>query len=292
MHPGLDYGQGPLGDCNTASSWCEENVVSLCDGVATRGRNSDGSGGSASIGWGVSIRCFDDSLGHSDPNEPLDLLDYDTDGDGNPNLSNIVVTYNHLGRCTGWELDANNNLICPQDNKVNTRFPEYHVDPYGTGVVVRKGQFLGTTGRHPYDHLHLEVYLATGYESANNAVVLNPLLMYSQGLITLHNQQDHLFRAYYPVKLDWSNRDSQEHVKEGPPGNEVIYGIFIGDLNLWSQGGNHNRGTGNDSEIIWNIQISTPTTVVEWYSDLYPINLGGVTNDTYSNDLFSYLETW
>jgi|GEM_PF-6850323 len=38
-------------------------------------------------------------------------------------------------------------------------------------------------------------------------------------------------------------------------------------------------------------QTPQPTTVVEWYTDLYPINLNGVVNDQYSTDLMSWLNT-
>jgi hypothetical protein len=297
IHPGVDYARWRA--CEGGNNeWCRTPIVSICDGVVVRGRNpNDGYGGSASPGFGISIRCFDTSKGSSDPNEPINLLDYDTDGDGNPNLSNIVVSYNHLGFCTQWTKNEAGAWECTGD-RLDTRFDDYYIAlsgelggvASGDGVVVRRNQYLGTTGYHPtFDHLHMEIHLARGYETGRSAIVLNPFLTYSSYLWGLHGVQGHLVRAYYPVVLDWNNRDAETNVQESP---EAIgpYGIFLGDLDRWSQGGNRARGDRNNgNQRFWSIQTPVPTTVVEWYQDLYPIPLRGVMNDTYSMDLMSVL---
>lgn len=265
LHTGLDY-QHPRG-CYTYSpssgenTFCQEPIVATCDGVVIRGRHTDG--GSAAQGLGVSIRCFDNArISNQDPEE-FSLLDFDTDGDGNPNLSNIVFTFNHL----------------------LTRDPDLYQDVSGVGTVVRRGQFLGTTGGHPsVDHLHYEMYLARGFETGSSAININPLLLYSIDLIETHTEENHFFRAYYPVIADWSNRDPATQVVEGPPLSYVRYGIFEGDLNKWSQGGLRMRGVQNQ-HIFWNIQTPIPYREVDWYLDMYVVQMDGIIDDDYENTL-------
>jgi hypothetical protein len=80
-------------------------VIAVCDGVVVGGRTTG-----QYTGYGLSIRCFAD-----DP--------ADTDSDGYRNLSNIVVTYNHL------------------DNQTRSDLP-------GSLGVVYKGQVIGYTAAY------------------------------------------------------------------------------------------------------------------------------------------------
>jgi hypothetical protein len=83
IHNGIDYAA-------IGVSWDDRVIVSICDGVVIPGNyyvSGVNTGGSAKPGRGVSVRCFMDRL---------DSGRADTDGDGLPNLSNIIVTYNHL----------------------------------------------------------------------------------------------------------------------------------------------------------------------------------------------------
>jgi len=120
IHTGIDFGQGNI--------WVNHTVSAVCDGVIIPSRNGAFNGTLAN-GRGVSLRCFMDSL---------DRGRADTDGDGQPNLSNIVVVYDHTEQAILVNLYQ----------------------------VVRVGDAIGRTGPSEgdnYDHLHLEVYLARGY---------------------------------------------------------------------------------------------------------------------------------
>ena len=81
-----------------------EPVVAVCDGIIIGGRTTG-----AYSGFGLSLRCFTDDL-------------RDVDGDGFRNLSNISVSYNHLGA-----VQFNRDVISP-----------FH--------VVSEGQLLGEIG--------------------------------------------------------------------------------------------------------------------------------------------------
>ena len=177
---------------------------------------------------------------------------YDTDGDGEPNLSNIIVTYNHLIQSSTANLDYLGNQILG-----NNRIPE--------GTVVRRGQVLGTTGDHPnYDHLHFEVYLARDYLEGYYAININPSLMFSK---TLHDRlvNDNIQDVYWP---------------EGEQSNTARYLAYnITDLVLdrWS-GGGQLVGEGLYSLTVtpppssvhnfWRYQ--DPAEGVDWPPDMHP----------------------
>jgi hypothetical protein len=241
VHPGIDYG-GLQGSCDESplggEYFCREPVVAMCNGIIVDGRISRGAGGSgaggtAYLGWGVSQRCFVD----------------DREGDGTPNLSNVIIVYNHL-------------LIEPMVN---------------LGDIVTIGQRLGITGGDSqYDHLHLEIYLARGFLSSGLYININPLLMYTTDLISSHtsNQTGHRFRRYYPVT--WSRNPADEEI----PGldweriNEsgalvcrsVCMGILRGDLGLFSQLADDPREGGFQN--FWRTQ-DVVQTGIEWPPSLF-----------------------
>jgi hypothetical protein len=197
IHPGVDYGDG---------NWFSRVVVSICDGIVIGGRTN---GGSASPGRGVSIRCFMDSLETGTP---------DTDSDGYPNLSNIVVTYNHLGGNVNPQ--EPNYVDCDLINMPNCG-SRYELPRIGD--VVRIGDPLGQTGGDPsFDHLHLEVWFARGYlrpsSGPDNSLDINPILMFSTSLLAQHN-----FQFYFPNPL---------------PKNPITDSLGIADneLSKWSVG--------------------------------------------------------
>jgi hypothetical protein len=233
IHSGIDYGTGD-------NQWSNRVVVSLCDGVVIGGRPTS-NGGSANPGRGVSVRCFI---------APLDSGRADSDGDGNPNLSNIVVVYNHL-------LDPL-EISCTYLTECQTGQTEYPVAILGDIVYV--GTPLGQTRIvSGFDHLHLEVYFARGYQRPGGAGIfnLNPLLMYTEQVANLHN-----FYNYFPRSgiigpaLVGSN-------------NELRLGIQDGQLSAWTLGAfNLARGTEPD---FWAVQTYEPDGEIEWSYGMYPI---------------------
>jgi hypothetical protein len=141
IHPGVDYFTDPY----------ESRVVALCDGIIVPGRTAGGGTAADNAGEGLSLRCF-----ANDPPDP--------DGDGNPNLSNVIVVYNHLVLGQDIQPAATNGLY----------------------QIVSANQVLGSTagyttrtGVDVLPHLDLQVYIAYGYRSNEGAVQLNPRLMFS-----------------------------------------------------------------------------------------------------------------
>jgi hypothetical protein len=212
IHTGLDYGAD--------SGWSRRWVVAICDGVIVGGRPGSGGGSTQSDqGLGVSVRCFAD-----EPRDP--------EGNGIPNLSNIILTYNHLTIvCT--QVDSSNNCI----------------DNLEIGEVVTVGQRLGKTGETDVDHLHLEAFLATGFCN-NSAIRLNPLLLYTRVVAEQHTQPP--LGPYFPIL---SYNDRSRSFDPNP------YGIAVGDLERWSQSGDVVGPQG----IFWDIQNSA-TPGPEWTS--------------------------
>jgi hypothetical protein len=241
IHSGIDYG---------GKTWDDRVIVSLCDGVIIPGNgfldNGTPSGGSAQPGRGVSIRCFMDTLAENRA---------DTDGDGLPNLSNIVVTYNHLlwgtvGQPPPHKISCDlisNFTICEED---------YDLPKIGDVVVA--GEPIGQTGgggAEYFDHLHLSVFFAKGFARANlneNAFYLNPMLMYTENI-----SKQHFFQPYFPSK------ESDE-----------VLGILVGEITRWSAGGFNSIPNGKvESNNFWEVQeASTPgPSHVEWPYDNYPL---------------------
>jgi len=194
LHNGIDYGNG---------TWTQRVVTSICDGIVIPGNYYAGSntGGSAQPGRGVAVRCFMDSLTNGNP---------DTDGDGKPNLSNVVVTYNHLLGDTNPALPNNVDCLllsapidCKEQDAAEGQYllAKYQATPSPglpyTGYVVRVGTPLGQTGGDPnFDHLHMSVFLARGFDRTDNngkAFGFNPYLMFSSGIADQHH-----FQTYFP----------------------------------------------------------------------------------------------
>jgi hypothetical protein len=139
IHPGVDYYTIPN----------ETNVVAVCNGIIVPGRTSTGGSASPGTGLGLTLRCF-----ANDPN--------DTDYNGVPNMSNIVVVYNHI------ELENVQIAL-----------------PGGPYQIVNEGSTIGTTvgyttrtGAFIAAHLDLQVYIANGYQAGDGAIQLNPRLMF------------------------------------------------------------------------------------------------------------------
>lgn len=273
VHPGLDYGLG------STDNWTKRVVISLCDGVVIQGRgaanNGAPNGGSASPGRGVSVRCFMDSLNSGRA---------DTDGDGLPNLSNIVIVYNHLL----WNPADPQNLIqergpykidCayivpnPGCTGINYELPRFrypdpgidvvHVNDIRVGDVVRVGTVLGQTGSKSSeldpDHLHLEIWLARGYikpdwaglSGPDNSININPYLMYTASAIL-----DHALQNYFPKEIFLKDKPVLEN-----------FGIAIGELTYWSLGG-VNFVAGLSSAFYTNLK-NHPGSGVEWDNFMY-----------------------
>jgi murein DD-endopeptidase MepM/ murein hydrolase activator NlpD len=227
VHPGMDYFND---DGGTPIS----NVLSLCDGIII-GARAQNPGGSAGGGSGIAVRCFAPENG-------------DPDRDGNINLSNIVITYNHL----------------------YARFSEYRASNINPFVFVSKGTIIGQTNNTlppEINHLHLEVFirgqngqssLPYGYFDGIGAIRINPLLMFERSLAEQHLGllgDDSSF-PYYPYYVNLS-------------------GIRV-DLNLESRFRNVGLGI-NDlsattlesdlsitSSSFWSIQTPTPPGIIEW----------------------------
>jgi len=156
IHPGVDY----YSSTSTVDIIpIESDVVALCDGIIIPGRTSRGGTAADNAGDGISLRCF-----ANDPN--------DTDNDGNRNLSNIVVVYNHITLANG---------VMPAQIE-------------GPFQIVRTGDVIGrTTGYQAGSgfvapHLDLQVYIAYGYRG-ERAVQLNPRLMFAVPRSRTENEQ-------------------------------------------------------------------------------------------------------
>jgi len=273
IHSGLDYG---------GNTWVNRVVVSICDGVVIRGNWYQGgtnTGGSAQPGTGLSVRCFLDRLdsGRSDIN-----------GDGKPELSNIVVTYNHLlpdppsidrtidcslvdiPGCSG-EYDLPRPIF--QDSDATSLCTDI---TQCVGDVVLVGEVLGqTTFAFDFDHLHLAIFLARGYfrpGGNNNAFYLNPLLMYTAPVVAQHRVS-----SYFPNQRDGSQISDS-------------LGIDRTDLSEWSAGGWNFYPNGNvETNTFWRKQTPTPSgpSRVEWPHDNYP-NIPA-NNASAITDLIEYL---
>ena len=147
IHTGLDYYSKPSNII----------VIALCNGVIVPAHERD-NGGSAAPGakGGLALRCFAD-----DPADP--------DNNGWVNLSNVVISYNHIDLSQGVQTNS------------------YQ--------VVRAGQKLGETTMYDKPdniHLHLEAFLAKNFRDKSQRIVLNPLMTYSADLVAEHKN----FLAY------------------------------------------------------------------------------------------------
>jgi hypothetical protein len=281
IHNGVDYGN--------AGIWVNRVVVSLCDGVVIPGNlfdNGQNLGGSAQPGRGVSVRCFMDTLTSGNA---------DTDGDGNPDLSNIVVTYNHLLGNTNPALL--NYIDCSLLTGTTVTCTGQYEVPRINDVVTVNTPLGQTQVAFDFDHLHLSVFFARGFSRNTNntgiAFNLNPMLMYSQSIHDLH-----VFQRYYPQIAD-NEVDTRYGIAACTPNTTPPLPIWDRcELNRWSGGGYNQGNIQNTSQTaynalpsnsFWNVQIPTPSSNdVEWSVDYYPLRPANVNDNTV--DLIEYLD--
>jgi hypothetical protein len=192
IHSGIDF---------TAS--LNQTVISVCSGVVVGGSTTG-----QYTGYGVSVRCFaDDSP--------------DVDGDNIPNLSNIVVSYNHLrsdlqvvipsqhdisfqvvskGQILGYtasfyyskggilsDIDSDGNTynykLCYMETNFDSREDDCRIINRGLECIDLDATNECTTIRPTADHLHLEVFIARGLHATFNAIRVNPLLMFDINMV-------------------------------------------------------------------------------------------------------------
>jgi WD40 repeat protein/murein DD-endopeptidase MepM/ murein hydrolase activator NlpD len=225
IHPGLDFGLGGV--------WDNEIVLSVCDGIVIGNRDNLLLGTTAA-GSGVVVRCFMDSLGYLEDANASNNIRVDTDLDGRPNLSNLLVSYGHLNGNQG-------NLFVTM------------------GQVVRVGDQLGVTdadATNPYDHLHLEVFLRRGfrYTETEHAVMINPMLVFSQR-VTDAWLGENAPQSYHPEPL------------LGLPASPQT-GILPGQLDYWSLGGLNGNEMSQSTSNFWDAQDASDT-LVEWPISVY-----------------------
>ncbi len=160
IHTGLDYGWSLSQGSSRARP-----IYALCDGVVRSGRTGGG-GGTTASGLGITLRCFAD-----DPPDP--------DGDGKPNLSNLILSYNHVA-----------------------------TKSVSVGACVSTGTVLGTAGTGKDPHLHLEMFLDDkGTFSGQSALRLNPLLMFRKAMVDTHSSK---FGPYFPdLSIEEQEKDAK-----------------------------------------------------------------------------------
>jgi murein DD-endopeptidase MepM/ murein hydrolase activator NlpD len=160
------------------------DVIALCDGIIVPGRTSRGGSAGDNAGDGLSLRCFAD-----DPNE--------TDNDGLRNISNIVVVYNHLTLAAGIDVAQSGG-------------------PY---QIVRAGDVIATTagytmrsGNVVRPHLHLELFLAYGYQASSYGIQLNPRLMFESPMSRPEREQQP-YPSIYPEGV-WTLQGIRKGISE------------------------------------------------------------------------------
>jgi hypothetical protein len=234
IHSGIDFG-------NTLTAITD--VYSICDGVVIGGRfykignaPSYQRGGTAGTDqgageYGISIRCF---------------MSTDVNNDGHRDLSNVVVTYNHLWSKL-FDFNGSDNL---------------RVIPAGTKI----GTFNPLTDLSK-NHLHLEVFIrGTDYQDFRNgfwdgigAIRVNPIYFFNNAQAKIMIQY---MSTYYPrIRMDIppeepANNLEIDRLARGLP----IYGIEIGNLTQSTNQGDISI-TGAS---FWEAQTPTPTGIIEW----------------------------
>ncbi len=232
LHPGLDF-------FNSSSNRIA-NVYNLCDGIIVSGRRREGSGGSAEPGFGLSVLCF----------APTGT---DPDGDGLLNLSNVVVTYNHL---------ATRLYNPPGDNDTTLQ-------------VLLAGTHIGTIdARLPVDrhHLHLEVFIngqkeqspLHSFRDGIGSIRINPILMFERTLAkliqsrTIMGAQPASNIPYYPMV--YNSVQGKYINNENEPNTRVTYGIDEGEIQAATVHGQLSFTTRNS---FWQAQVNTQDGL-EW----------------------------
>ena len=207
-HTGLDYGRK-----DDASLL----VYAVCDGVILSGREPGGNGGSisANTGRGIALRCFQDDPPLSDP-----------DHDGHRNLSNIVVTYNHIIDLPSGYFPQSGDMVREGDLLAQTTH-YYSCSPEScersnNGTTCTLNPNSGLQGTCDVDengrvrdwkqdnHLHLEVFIARGFRDGirlgegdgKDAIRINPLLMFEITLADFHLDPSRI-GPYYPYVTDY-----------------------------------------------------------------------------------------
>jgi hypothetical protein len=241
IHTGIDFGIGAA-DATAA-------VNSICDGVIISGRSNtttfNTNGGSVPLqpsetpgpgNLGLTVRCF----------APGDL-----DQDTYWNLSNVLVTYNHL-----YERD-------------------YAPPAVATLQVVTAGTKLGTVNQFlsgDRNHLHLEVFVRGvdfqspryGFRDGVGAIRINPMYMFTTQLanqilpkFTLTSSKPYPTHPYYPYYTQGQNPETKPILLEG---NGYTYGLAEGDIDATVAQGEF-AVTG---KTFWKAQTPVPVSTIEW----------------------------
>jgi len=184
----------------------------------------------------------------------------DPDGDGNRNLSNIIVTYNHL---------ASRDYTPPTDNDF---------------TIVTAGWKIGTIDASlagGINHLHLEVFIrgrdgrSVPYGFHNNgAIRINPLFMFTRQMaepilqkFEMPNPGDPLIYPiypYYPYHNAAQRSDAKPDYLEG---KIYVYGIIEGDLDGTVAQGDFST----TDHTFWHVQTPTPISTIEWPTGGLPV---------------------
>jgi murein DD-endopeptidase MepM/ murein hydrolase activator NlpD len=193
------------------------------------------------------------------------------ENDGTPNLSNIVITYNHLRNVPLVEI----------------------------GDTVQVGERLGITGGDwDNDHLHLEVYIAQGFGSNSSYLRINPFLLYSRELFAQHNllfvPEQRRIRPYYPTQWtrnlftednsigELDRRSDREQLAQNGSVicQSICLGIVRGDLGRFTLGGEFASNGGNQN--FWRAQVNSQPRMIEWTNSMLETS----TLITYLNSVF------
>jgi hypothetical protein len=231
IHTGLDFGI-----LNSATDQpIMINVLSVCDGVIVGGRA--GHDGSAGGGESLSIRCF--ATG-------------DPDGDGFVNLSNVIVTYNHLSQRSYAPTSSDNFTVIPASTvigQINRNLPG-DINHLHLEVFIRGATDVADDGIQPY-----------AFKDTTGSIRINPLLMFSKDIadIITHSIISHATHPYYPL-----HNTSQfvggilVNLEEVGRASYGIKDITIID----SATGEGDISTTGIS--FWAAQILTPVNILEW----------------------------
>lgn len=195
IHPGIDF----FNEENPSS------VVAVCDGVIIHGIPGN-NGGSAqpNAGAGLSLRCF--------ANDPRD-----TDNDGQRNMSNIIVVYNHL---TNLQVQPNSYRLVRRGD-----------------ILADTTDYTTTAGIYVPAHLDLQIFMAKDFRYGEG-LLLNPLMMFDQkfGTATPAPDVNFSFSAYPEGYTIWSLQGNLS--QRASSGNVDFWKnqespVFIEDINTY-----------------------------------------------------------
>lgn len=267
IHSGIDFTASP-----------NQTIISVCSGVVVGGSTTG-----QYTGYGISVRCFADDLS-------------DIDRDGIPNLSNIVVSYNHLrddiqvfipnqydnslqvvskGQILGYtasfyysnggilsDIDSEGNTynykLCYMESNLDSREDDCRIIKRGLECIDLDGTNECILMRPTADHLHFEVFIARGSHAIFNAIRINPLLMFNNDLVQ--------FFTTSTAKV--SNFDPYFPIHFIKPDGAIVlfspdFGLVSGQITAITQQGNlPDRDRGHRG--FFQIQDSTNSTP-EWW---------------------------